>query len=301
MEEGTELLGRLNAFLKGDKNVKLPLTTSCCPAWVNFFESQYPDLLDYPSTAKSPQQMFGAVAKSYFAEKMQTDRKDLIVVSVMPCVAKKYERSREEFAVEGNPDVDIVLTTRELAQLIQLFNIDFRALEEADFDHPLGESTGAAVIFGATGGVMEAAVRTAYELHTGKKLPKIDFEELRGFEGTRKATIDVDGFPLQLAVVHGLHNARQLMDEIRAGKSTFHAIEVMSCPGGCIGGGGQPYHKGHGGLIKERGKALYQEDKNKVLRKSHENAYISQLYKDFLGEPAGKKAHRLLHTHYHPK
>ncbi len=298
MEEGTELLGRLSAFMNGDKNVKLPILTSCCPAWVKFFEHQFPELKDIPSTARSPQQMFGAIAKTYFAEKMNVKREDLVVVSIMPCVAKKYESSRDEFAVNGNPDVDYALTTRELAQLINLANLDFKSLPEEDFDHPLGESTGAGVIFGTTGGVIEAAVRTAYEVFTGKSLPRLDFEELRGMEGLRKATIDFNGTPINIGIAHGLGNARKLLEEIKAGNSEFHAIEIMSCPGGCIGGGGQPYHHGDAEILKKRQRALYVEDKNKKLRKSHENPYIKQLYEEFLGAPLSEKAHHLLHTKY---
>lgn len=298
MEEGTELLNRLNKYLEGDKEVKLPILTSCCPAWVKFFEHHFPGLKDIPSTARSPQQMFGAIAKTYFADKMKVKREDLVVVSIMPCVAKKYERSRDEFAVNGNPDVDYALTTRELAHLINLANIDFKSLPNEDFDHPMGESSGAGVIFGTTGGVIEAAVRTAYEVQTGKTLERLDFEELRGMEGLRKATIDFNGLPINIGIAHGLGNARKLLEEIKAGTSEFHAIEIMSCPGGCIGGGGQPYHHGDVEVLKKRQKALYSEDKNKVLRKSHENPYIKKLYEEFLGEPMSDKAHHLLHTEY---
>ena len=298
MEEGTELLGRLSAYMKGDKNVKLPILTSCCPAWVKFFEHQFSELKDIPSTARSPQQMFGAIAKTYFAEKLKLKREDLVVVSIMPCVAKKYESGREEFAVNGNPDVDYALTTRELARLINLANIDFKSLPDENFDQPLGESTGAGVIFGTTGGVIEAAVRTAYEVFTGKPLPRLDFEELRGMEGLRKATIDFNGTPINIGIAHGLGNARKLLEEIKAGTSEFHAIEIMSCPGGCIGGGGQPYHHGDVEILKKRQRAIYMEDKNKKIRKSHENPYIKKLYEEFLGEPLSEKAHHLLHTKY---
>lgn len=301
MEEGTELLRRLKEHLAGNPDVKLPILTSCCPAWVNFFEFQFPDLLDIPSTARSPQQMFGSVAKTYFADQLKIDRHDLVVVSIMPCVAKKYERQRSEFQQNGNPDVDIVLTTRELARLIKLCNIDLNSLEEEDFDHPMGESTGAAVLFGTTGGVIEAAVRTAYELQTGKSLEKIDFEELRGMEGIREATIDFDGLPLRIGIAHGLGNARKLLNEIRSGNSHFHAIEIMSCPGGCIGGGGQPYHHGNIEILKKRQLAIYSEDQSKTIRKSHENPYIISLYKNFLGAPMSNLAHLLLHTHYFDK
>ncbi|NCC46847.1 MAG: 2Fe-2S iron-sulfur cluster binding domain-containing protein, partial [Bacteroidia bacterium] len=257
MEEGTELLGRLTKFLAGDKDVKLPILTSCCPAWVNFFEHNYTDMLDVPSTARSPQQMFGAIAKTYFADMMKVKREDLVVVSVMPCLAKKYECERDEFKVDGNPDVDYSISTRELARLIKAANINFKALPDEDYDNPMGESTGAGVIFGVTGGVIEAAVRTAYELHTGKKLQKIDFEELRGLEGIRMATIDFDGIPINIGIAHQLGNARKLLDGIRSGMYNFHAIEIMACPGGCIGGAGQPLHHGDSNIIRARFDAIY--------------------------------------------
>ena len=298
MEEGTELLGRLTAFLNGDKDVKLPIITSCCPGWVNFFEKQFPDLLDNPSSARSPQQMFGAIAKTYWAEKMGIKREDLIVVSVMPCLAKKFESERDEFRTNGDPDVNYSISTRELAALIKQTNINFMQLENEDFDAPLGESTGAAVIFGASGGVMEAALRTAYEVHTGKTLDNVNFEGVRGIENLKEATIDVDGFELKVAVAHSLGTARKLMNELRAGKSPYHAIEVMACPGGCIGGGGQPLHHGDSARIKARAKALYAEDTEKNFRKSHENPYIISLYEEFLGKPMSEKAHHLLHTCY---
>ena len=298
MEEGTELLGRLGAFLNGDKSVKLPIITSCCPGWVNFFEKQFPDLLDMPSSARSPQQMFGSIAKTYWAEKMGIKRENLIVVSVMPCLAKKFECERDEFKPNGDPDVNYSISTRELAALIKQTNINFMQLEDEDFDAPLGESTGAAVIFGATGGVMEAALRTAYEIHTGKTLDNVNFEGVRGIENLKEATIDVDGFELKVAVAHGLGNARKLMNEIRAGKSKYHAIEIMACPGGCIGGGGQPLHHGDSSLLKARTRALYTEDSEKSLRKSHQNPYIISLYEEFLGKPMSERAHHLLHTCY---
>ena len=298
MEEGTELLGRLGAFLNGDKSVKLPIITSCCPGWVNFFEKQFPDLLDMPSSARSPQQMFGSIAKTYWAEKMGIKRENLIVVSVMPCLAKKFECERDEFKTNGDPDVNYSISTRELAALIKQTNINFMQLEDEDFDAPLGESTGAAVIFGATGGVMEAALRTAYEIHTGKTLDNVNFEGVRGIENLKEATIDVDGFELKVAVAHGLGNARKLMNEIRAGKPKYHAIEIMACPGGCIGGGGQPLHHGDSSLLKARTRALYTEDSEKSLRKSHQNPYIISLYEEFLGKPMSERAHHLLHTCY---
>lgn len=301
MEEGTELLTRIDKFTKGDKNVKLPILTSCCPGWVNFFETNYPDMLDVPSTAKSPQQMFGAVAKNYLTTKLGIKREDMVVVSIMPCVAKKFESQRDEFKENGNPDVDFSLTTRELAELIRQFNIDFKTLPIEDFDNPLGESTGAGVIFGATGGVIEAATRTAYELFTGKKLEKVDFTELRGLEGVREATVDFNGTPIKIGIAHGLSNARQLLDEVKKGNSGFHAIEVMACPGGCIGGAGQPFHHGNFDIIRKRQEAIYREDAGKPIRKSHENPYIQALYKEWLGTPCGEISHHLLHTHYFDK
>ncbi|HAQ64610.1 MAG TPA: NADH:ubiquinone oxidoreductase [Bacteroidales bacterium] len=301
MEEGTELLDRLGKFLGGDKSVKLPILTSCCPAWVNFFEHNFPELKDVPSTARSPQQMFGAIAKTYFADKIGVTRKDLVVVSIMPCLAKKYECSRDEFKHDNNPDVDFSISTRELAALIKQANIDFKALPAEDFDNPLGESTGASVIFGTTGGVIEAAVRTAYEVHTGKKLDKVDFEELRGLEGIRHAEIDFDGLKLNIGIAHGLGHARQLLNDVRDGKSEFHAIEIMACPGGCIGGGGQPLHHGDSSILKARQMALYREDAEKPIRKSHENPFIIKLYEEFLGKPLSEKSHHLLHTHYFDK
>jgi NADP-reducing hydrogenase subunit HndD len=301
MEEGTELLDRVKRHLAGDKSVKLPILTSCCPGWVNFFEHYFPELKEIPSTAKSPQQMFGAIAKTYFADKIKVNRKDMVVVSIMPCLAKKYECQRDEFAVDNNPDVDFSISTRELAHFIKQANIDLNNLEDEDFDNPMGESTGAGVIFGATGGVIEAAVRTAYELFTGKKLQRVEFTELRGVEGVRSATIDFDGLPVNIGIAHGLGNARKLLDDVRDGKSKFHAIEVMACPGGCIGGGGQPLHHGDSDILKARTAAIYEEDRKKPLRKSHENPFIIKLYEEFLGEPNSEKAHHLLHTGYFDK
>ncbi|HYW96442.1 MAG TPA: NADH-dependent [FeFe] hydrogenase, group A6 [Bacteroidales bacterium] len=298
MEEGTELLDRLTSFLEGDKDVHLPILTSCCPAWVNFFEHHFPDMKDIPSTARSPQQMFGSIAKTWFSDKIGVKREDMVVVSIMPCLAKKYECQRDEFSVDGNPDVDYSISTRELAFLIKEANINFLGLEESDFDKPLGESSGASVIFGTTGGVIEAASRTAYELYTGKPLPKIDFEELRGLDGIREATIDMDGFALKIGIAHGLGNARKLLEDIRNGKSEYHAIEIMACPGGCIGGGGQPLHHGDSSILKARAKAIYAEDAGKPIRKSHENPYVQELYTEFLGKPMSEKAHHLLHTSY---
>lgn len=295
MEEGAELIDRITRFKAGDKSVSLPILTSCCPAWVNFIESQFPDLLDIPSTARSPQQIFGAIAKNYFAEKYQIPKEKMVVVSIMPCLAKKYEASRPEF----NNDVDISISTRELAHLIKRANIDFINLPEEDFDNPLGESTGAAVIFGTTGGVIEAATRTAYEILTGDTLGKVEFEELRGFDGVRSATVKIGDMDLNIGIAHGLGNARELLEEIRSGNPrNFHAIEIMACPGGCIGGGGQPYHHGDTEILKKRQAAIYTEDRNKTIRKSHENPFVKELYANYLGEPMSHKAHELLHTHY---
>jgi NADH-quinone oxidoreductase subunit G/NADP-reducing hydrogenase subunit HndD len=301
MEEGSELLDRLTRFLGGDKRVALPILTSCCPAWVNFFEHYFPDILDIPSSARSPQQMFGSIAKSWWARQAGVKREDLVVVSIMPCLAKKYECARDEFKVDGDPDVNYSLTTRELASLIKRYNIDFNALPDADFDNPMGESTGAGVIFGTSGGVMEAALRTAYELHTGKTLENVNFESVRGMKGIKKATVDLGGFELKIGIAHGLGNARTLLEEIREKRSEYHAIEIMACPGGCIGGGGQPLHHGDSARLKARSNALYAEDAGKKSRKSHENPYIIHLYEEFLGKPIGEKAHHLLHTSYFNK
>lgn len=298
MEEGTEMLDRLTKYLGGDKSVQLPILTSCCPAWVKFFEHQFPEMLDIPSTARSPQQMFGAIAKNYFAPKIGVDRNNMVCVSIMPCLAKKYECTREEFAHDGNPDVDYSISTRELANLIKQSNIDFNSLPEEEFDNPLGESSGAGVIFGTTGGVIEAAVRTAYELYTKKKLEKVDFRQLRGLDGIRHAEIDFNGTMINIGIAHGLGNARKLLEDIQSGKSKFHAIEIMACPGGCIGGGGQPLHHGNSKILKARQEAIYREDMNKPIRKSHENPYIVKLYEEFLGKPLSEKSHHLLHTVY---
>ncbi|MDR3141968.1 MAG: [FeFe] hydrogenase, group A [Tannerellaceae bacterium] len=298
MEEGTELLQRLTRYLHGEKKEKIPLMTSCCPGWVSFVEQHYPELTGNLSTAKSPQQMFGAIAKSYFARMLGVEREKIVVVSIMPCLAKKYEAGRPEFSVNGNPDVDISIYTRELTRLIRYANINFEELPDSDFDRPLGESTGAAVIFGTTGGVIEAACRTAYELYTKKPLGPVDIEALRGMEGIRSATIDFDGLPVRIGIAHGLGNARKLIEEVKNGTSPYHAIEIMACPGGCIGGGGQPFHHGNMETLRRRASSLYRADKEKSIRKSHENPYIIRLYKDYLGEPCGPLSHQLLHTHY---
>ncbi len=298
MEEASELLDRVTKAMAGDTSVKLPIITSCCPAWVNFYETNFPDMLDYPSTAKSPQQMFGAVVKNYLAEKWEIRRKKIAVVSIMPCLAKKYECTRNEFKEEYSPDVDLSISTRELAYLIKGANLDLNTLPKGHFDDPLGESTGAAVIFGASGGVMEAAVRTAYEWITKDTLKEVDFKEIRGDEGIRIRELDVNGLTLKIAVVHSLGNARKLMNQIRAGEIELHAVEVMACPGGCIGGGGQPLHYGDVSFIKARQAALYTDDRSQKFRKSHDNPFIKKLYEEYLGEPLGHKSHHLLHTSY---
>lgn len=292
MEEASEFVHRLQ------HGGKLPILTSCCPGWVKFFEHQFSDMLDIPSTSKSPHEMFGVIAKSYYAEKMGIDPKDIHVVSVMPCLAKKYESARPELSREGMQDVDTVITTRELAQMLKEANINLMTLDEDEFDNPLGESTGAGVIFGATGGVIEAALRTAYEWLTKETLEKVEFHDLRGFDGIKEATVKVNDLDVKIAVAHGLGNARTLLERIRAGEAEYHAIEIMACPGGCIGGGGQPYHHGDIEILKKRMAGIYEEDEAKTIRKSHENPYIKKLYEEYLGEPYGEKAHDLLHTHY---
>ena len=292
MEETTELIERV----KSGEN--LPILTSCCPGWVKFLEHQFPDLIYMPSTAKSPQQMFGAIAKSYYAEKIGVRPEDLIVVSVMPCLAKKYEASREEFSHNGVPDVDIVISTRELADMIREASIQFSQLEDQEYDSPLGESTGAAVIFGATGGVLEAALRTAADWLAGQDLQEIDFTAVRGIRGIKEATVNIAGIELHVAICSGLGNARKLLNKIQRGEADYQAIEIMACPGGCLNGGGQPYHHGHGQILSKRLEALYRDDKNAPIRKSHQNPSIRKLYAEFLGEPGSHFAHKLLHTHY---
>jgi NADH-quinone oxidoreductase subunit G/NADP-reducing hydrogenase subunit HndD len=290
MEEGNELLERIK------NGGKLPLITSCSPGWVNYVEKHHPELIEHLSTAKSPQGMFGAVSKTYYADKMGLDPHDIVTVSVMPCTAKKYEGKRPELGRDGYQDVDHVLTTRELAKLIRYEGVDLKNLPESDFDSPLGTATGAGAIFGTTGGVMEAALRTAYEVFTGKTLPRVDFKEVRGFEGIREATIDLDGTPLKIAVAHTLKNAEELLK--RADEYAF--IEVMACPGGCIGGGGQPIGTDNA-RRKKRIQALYDLDKSLPLRKSHENPEIQAIYRDYFGRPLSAKAHALLHTRYQEK
>lgn len=291
LEEGNELLHRLK------NGGVLPMITSCSPGWVKFIEHNYPEQLDHVSTCKSPQQMFGALAKTYYAEKSGIDPKDIVVVSVMPCTAKKYECTRPEMYSSGYQDVDYVLTTREFGRMLRQAGVDFAALPDGSFDNPLGISTGAAALFGTTGGVMEAALRTVYEVVTGKELTKLEFESVRGLEGIKEATIDLDGLPVKVAVANGLGNARKLMDKIKNGEADYAFVEIMACPGGCIGGGGQPYVTKKETRLA-RMDAVYQVDEDMPLRKSHENPAIQELYRDFLKEPLGEMSHHLLHTHY---
>lgn len=313
MEEGTELLTRLKrALVDKDETVVLPMMTSCSPGWIKFQEHMYPELLDNLSTCKSPQQMFGVVAKTYYADKINIKAQDMIVVSIMPCVAKKYECERPEMRDSGYQDVDYVLTTRELAMMIKQAGIDFDKLEDEHYDSILGESTGAAVIFGATGGVMEAALRTAYEIVTGREVPftNLNIKPVRGMEGIKEASIKIknvkpewsflEGVDLNVAVAHGLANARALMEKVKSGEAAYHFIEIMGCPGGCLGGGGQPIPTSPE-IRKKRADAIYSEDSEMVIRKSHENPEIVEIYREFLGEPLGHKSHDLLHTHYKPR
>ena len=295
-EEASEFLTRLT------ENKDLPILTSCCPAWVNFIEKNYPKHLNLLSSCKSPQEMFGAIAKNYFAPKvLNIEPKDILVVSVMPCVAKKYECSRDELGQENILDVDLSITTRELSKMIKEAGIDLLSLEDESFDHPLGESSGAADIFGATGGVLEAALRTAYEWATNKELKDVNFTSVRGFEGIKETSIDVDGTIVNVCVASTLGNARKIMDEVVAGNSKYHIIEIMACPGGCVAGGGQPYHYGNYDIVKKRAQGLYNIDGNKELRKSHKNPYIIKLYDEFLDKPASHEAHKYIHTHYFDK
>lgn len=291
MEEGHEFLHRLQ------HGGVLPMITSCSPGWVNMIELKYPELLKHLSTAKSPQQMFGAVAKTYFAEKAGIDPAKIVSVSVMPCTAKKAEAAREEMCASGYRDVDIVITTRELGRMIREAGIDFIALEEAEFDSPLGTGSGAGVIFGTTGGVMEAALRTVADAVAGRELPKIDYNEVRGLEETREAVVDIAGLPIRVAVVHTLKSARRMLERIKSGTADYHFIEIMACPGGCIGGGGQPIPT-DAGVRQKRRAAILECDRTSKLRKSYENPEIKTLYDTWLGKPLSEKAYSLLHTHY---
>jgi len=296
MEEAYELIDRLK------NGGTLPMITSCSPGWIKYCETFHPDFIPNLSSCKSPHEMEGAIIKSYFAEKNGIDPKKIVVVSVMPCTAKKFERARPELGVDGLPDVDVVITTRELARMIKQAGIDFANLPDGEFDDMLGDSSGASVIFGATGGVMEAALRTAYEAITGKTLEDVDFQACRGIAGVKEATIDLDGTELNIAVVSSTGLAGMLLDQVREGKKNYTFIEVMGCPGGCVNGGGQPIvtveqrEKTDPRVL--RAKALYREDENKPIRKSHENPSIKKLYAEYLEKPNSHKAHHLLHTHY---
>lgn len=310
LEEGTELLTRLKrALVDKDETVALPMMTSCSPGWIKFQEHIYPGLLDNLSTCKSPQQMFGSLAKTYYADKINIKAENMVVVSIMPCTAKKFECNRSEMRDSGYKDVDFVLTTRELAMMIKQAGIDFEKLEDESYDSILGESTGAAVIFGATGGVMEAALRTAHEIITGREVPftNLNIKPVRGMEGVKEASIKIknvkpewnflEGVELNVAIAHGLANADKLMKRVQNGTSNYHFIEIMGCPGGCIGGGGQPIPTSPE-IRRKRTDAIYEEDMDKPIRKSHENPEVIEVYKEFLGEPLGHKSHELLHTHY---
>lgn len=296
MEEAHEFIERVQ------NGGVLPMMTSCSPGWVKYCEHYFPDLLDNLSSCKSPQQMFGAVTKTYYAEKAGIDPKDIVCVSIMPCTAKKFEIGRDDQAAAGVPDVDISLTTRELARLIRKVGIDFRSLPDEGFDDPLGESTGAGVIFGATGGVMEAALRTAVETLTGEELSDVEFTEVRGTDGIKEATYHVAGMDVKVAVASGLSNAKQILEKVRAGEADYHFIEIMCCPGGCVNGGGQPQVHADVRNFEDiraiRAKVLYDNDAAKELRKSHDNPSIKKLYDEYLGEPGSKKAHHILHTSY---
>ena len=292
MEEANEFIERFK------ENKEIPMITSCSPGWIRYIELNYPELLGHLSSCKSPHQMFGAILKSYYAEKQGIDPKKMYVVSVMPCVAKKFEKTREQMP----DDVDAVITTRELARMIKQANIEFTGLEDSKFDDPMGEATGAAAIFGTTGGVMEAALRTAYETVTGKELEKVNFEDVRGKKGIKKATVDLDGTELKVVVAHGLSNAKKILDEIKEGKTDYQFVEIMACPGGCIMGGGQPIKsskvRAEVDVRKLRADALYTIDEKSTIRKSHENPAIKKLYKEFLEKPGSHKSHELLHTTY---
>jgi len=301
VEEATEFLNRL------EKNERLPLITSCSPGWINFMEHFYPELIPLASSCKSPMSMLSTLIKTYYAEKTGIPPEQIFVVAVMPCTAKKYEAARAEHRMDdGTPYTDAVVTTRELIWMIRSLGIDFRNLPDGEFDLPLGLSTGAADIFGATGGVMEAALRTAYEKVTGQPCRALDFTAVRGVEGLKETDIELDGHTLHVAVANGLVNAKKVFDRLLRGEQTYHMIEIMACPGGCVGGGGQPYpppgmHVLDPELTRLRAKALYSIDSCKKLRKSHENPALLQLYAEFLGEPGSRRAHDLLHTEYSPK
>ena len=296
VEEANEFLGRVQ------NGGVLPMITSCSPGWIKYCEHYYPDMLDHLSTCKSPQQMSGAVIKTWYAEKMGIDPKDIVVVGIMPCTAKKFETKRDDQAASGYPDVDYSLTTRELGRMIESAGIYFKHLPDEEFDNPLGDSTGAAVIFGATGGVMEAALRTAVEKLSGEELKSLDFTEVRGTDGIKEASYTVNGMEIKVCVVSGLANANTIMEKVKNGTADYHFIEIMGCPGGCVNGGGQPIQhavvRNFVDLRARRAAALYEADKDMPLRKSHESEAVKRLYDEFLGEPGSHKAHEVLHTSY---
>ena len=301
MEEATELKERLDRYFSGDNTVKLPILTSCCPAWVNFIEYNFPNLLDIPSTSKSPQQMFSSVAKNIWAPMMNIKREDLVVVSIMPCLAKKYEASRNEFIKDGNRDTDISISTRELADMIKYFNIEFKEIEEVDFDNPMGEYTGAGIIFGRTGGVLEAALRTAHSWMIGEELDDVNILKLEKSKGLTIKKINFGSKELKIGVAHGLGNARKLLEDIQSGREQYHAIEIMACHCGCVGGGGQPFIHEKVEILEKRVEALNKIDVNSKLRKSHENPYVKKLYEDYFDFPCSEKAKALLHTKFYKK
>ena len=296
VEEANEFLGRVQ------NGGVLPMITSCSPGWIKYCEHYYPDMLDHLSTCKSPQQMSGAIIKTWYAEKMGIDPKDIVVVGIMPCTAKKFETKRDDQAASGYPDVDYSLTTRELGRMIESAGIYFKHLPDEEFDNPLGDSTGAAVIFGATGGVMEAALRTAVEKLSGEELKSLDFTEVRGTDGIKEASYTVNGMEVKVCVVSGLANANTIMEKVKNGTADYHFIEIMGCPGGCVNGGGQPIQhavvRNFVDLRARRAAALYEADKDMPLRKSHESEAVKRLYAEFLGEPGSHKAHEVLHTSY---
>ncbi len=294
MEEANEFIERVK------EGGKLPMITSCSPGWVKYCEYYYPDMLGNLSTCKSPQQMFGATIKTWYAEKMGIDPKQIVMVSIMPCTAKKFEAGRDGQSAAGVPDVDYVLTTRELARMIQRAGLNFNRLPDEEYDSPLGEATGAGVIFGVTGGVMEAALRTAVETLTGEELKHVDFTEVRGMEGIKEASYNVAGMQVNIAVASGLANAKRLLDQVRSGEKQYHFIEIMACPGGCVNGGGQPIQlpRDRDEIRQKRGQALYQSDAASVLRKSHESPVMKALYSEYFGQPGSHRAHEVLHTHY---
>lgn len=296
MEEANEFIERFK------ENDNLPMITSCSPGWVKYIEMNYPELLPHLSTCKSPHQMFGALLKTYFAKKEGIDPEKIYVVSVMPCIAKKFERQRSEMKNNGLYDVDNVITTRELSRMIKQANIEFTKLEDSEFDNPMGEATGAAAIFGTTGGVMEAALRTAQDTLTGKNLDKINFEQVRGGDGIKRATVNIDGKDIKVVAASGLANAKKILEEIKSGKADYQFVEIMACPGGCVMGGGQPIKsskiRSEVDIRKLRANSLYSIDEKSTIRKSHENPIVKKIYEEYLEEPGSYRAHKLLHTHY---